>query len=195
MALLTPQPNDPDGPLVLAALEGDINAFGTLVGRLQGRVYGFILRHVKNPNDAEDLTQDTLLETHRKLANFQGNSKFSTWVLGIALNIARNYRRRTPQYRYPHVGDDEIPETPDMKSDPYRETENKAFAQSLQEAINTLPEDVREALVMVSLEGMGYQEAAEVVGIPTGTMKTRVFRARKMLREHLKKHDKEEFIE
>ncbi len=171
-----------------------MNAFGTLVGRLQGRVYGFILRHVKNPSDAEDLTQDTLLEAHRKLSNFQGNSKFSTWVLGIALNISRNYRRRTPHYRYKHVGDDEIPDIQDQRADPYREAETQEFAQSLQEAINTLPDDVREALVLVSLEGMGYQEAADLADIPTGTMKTRVFRARKMLREQFKKQGKEAFI-
>jgi len=181
--------------LVVAALGGDVSAFGVLADRLQGRIFSFLMRQVRSAADAEDLTQDTLLEAHRKLGNFQGNSKFSTWVLGIALNIARNHRRRAPQYRYTHVSDEGAPETQDLRADPYRDLETGDFAKSLQEAMNELPNDVREALVLISLEGLGYQEAAGVIGVPVGTVKTRVFRARKMLREIMKKQGKESFID
>jgi len=99
-----------------------------------------------------------------------------------------------PQNRYIHVSNEDAPDTPDLRADPYQDVETNDFAVSLQEAINSLPDDVREALVLVSLDGMGYQEASNIIGVPVGTVKTRVFRARKLLRGHLKKHGKEDFI-
>jgi RNA polymerase sigma factor (sigma-70 family) len=88
--------DDPDAWDVARAVVGDARAFADLVGRLEARVYRFILRQVSADSAAEDLTQDTFLEVYRNLHRFQGASKFSTWVMGIALNLSRNYRTRHP---------------------------------------------------------------------------------------------------
>jgi len=189
------QPNDPDGPLVLAVLGGDHRAFDRLVERLQTRVYRFVLKQVRRPEEAEDLTQETFLEVFRKLANFKGASRFSTWVMGIALNLARNHRRKAPEYRYDMASEDNVPETADEGPTPHQSLENKAFAGAVQEAMRGLPDDVREAVVLVSLEGMSYEEASAVSGAPVGTMKTRVFRGRKMMREAMAQKKQDEFLE
>ena len=95
-------PTDPDGPLVIAALGGDGQAFGRLVERLRDRVFHFVLRRVGSPSDAEDLTQDCFLEVYAKLHTYRGHSKFSTWVMGVALNMTRNFVTRRPGAALPH---------------------------------------------------------------------------------------------
>jgi len=189
------QPNDPDGPLVLAVLNGDHRAFEQLVERLQTRVFRFVLKQVRRPEEAEDLTQETFLEVFRKLTNFRGASRFSTWVMGIALNLARNHRRKAPEYRFDMATEDDVPETADSAPSPHKSLETKAFAGAVQEALSGLPDDVREAVVLVSLDGLSYEEAAAIAGAPTGTMKTRVFRGRKMMREAMARKKQDDFLE
>jgi len=189
------QPNDPDGPLVLAVLNGDHRAFEQLVERLQTRVFRFVLKQVRRPEEAEDLTQETFLEVFRKLANFRGASRFSTWVMGIALNLARNHRRKAPEYRFDMAAEDDVPETADSAPSPHQSLETKAFAGAVQEALSALPDDVREAVVLVSLDGLSYEEAAAIAETPTGTMKTRVFRGRKMMREAMARKKQDVFLE
>jgi len=189
------QPNDPDGPLVLAVLGGDQQAFEHLVERLQTRVYRFVLKQVRRPEEAEDLTQETFLEVFRKLTNFRGASRFSTWVMGIALNLARNHRRKAPEYRFDMASEDAVPEMVDSGPSPHKILENKAFAGAVQEALSALPDDVREAIVLVSLDGLSYEEASAISGAPVGTMKTRVFRGRKMMREAMAKKKQDDFLE
>ena len=189
------QPNDPDGPLVLAVLNGDHRAFEQLVERLQTRVFRFVLKQVRRPEEAEDLTQETFLEVFRKLANFRGASRFSTWVMGIALNLARNHRRKAPEYRFDMAAKDDVPETADSAPSPHQSLETKAFAGAVQEALSALPDDVREAVVLVSLDGLSYEEAAAIAETPTGTMKTRVFRGRKMMREAMARKKQDVFLE
>ncbi len=189
------QPNDPDGPLVLAVLNGDHRAFEQLVERLRTRVFRFVLKQVRRPEEAEDLTQETFLEVFRKLANFRGASRFSTWVMGIALNLARNHRRKAPEYRFDMAAEDDVPETADSAPSPHQSLETKAFAGAVQEALSALPDDVREAVVLVSLDGLSYEEAAAIAETPTGTMKTRVFRGRKMMREAMARKKQDVFLE
>ncbi|CCQ75564.1 RNA polymerase sigma factor [Magnetospira sp. QH-2] len=187
--------NDPDGPLVAAALGGDGRAFGRLVERLRDRVYRFILRKVNNVQDAEDLTQDTFLEIYAKLGNYRGASRFSTWVIGVALNLSRNHVTRRPERRYRMESTDELGDMTDNSAGPHEQARSHAFATAVTSAMDTLGEEAREALQLVTLEELDYQEAAEIAGIPVNTMKTRVYRARKALREAMHTAGQEDFLD
>jgi RNA polymerase sigma-70 factor (ECF subfamily) len=192
--IATFRPDDPDGPTADAAAAGDAAAFARLVESLHARVFRFILRQIPNPSDAEDLTQDTFLEVYRKLETFRGASKVSTWVMGIALNIARNHRNRAPQHKYRWTSDAVLESLPARETDPHRRAETGAFARAVQEGLDALPDDLREAVTLISLDGLSYDEAAAVTGVPVGTMKTRVFRARRQLRERLESDGKDHLL-
>ncbi|MBF0367996.1 MAG: sigma-70 family RNA polymerase sigma factor [Magnetococcales bacterium] len=179
-------PGDPDADAVTAARRGNKPAFTELVRRLETRVFRFISRQIHTPQDAEDLTQETFLEAHRRFAHFRGESRFSTWVLGIARNMVRNHINRSPGYRYNQIPTDEMAEIADSEKGPEEQAQAAARLQALKEGLGKLTPDLREALTLVSLEGMNYDEAAQVIGIPMGTLKTRIFRARSALRKALK---------
>lgn len=186
--------DDPDAWDVARAVAGDAQAFADLVSRLEGRVFRFILRQVSGGPEAEDLTQDTFLEVYRNIHRFRGASKFSTWVMGIALNISRNYRTRAPERRY-HFQSDEVLETvDDGAASPRRQVEVGEQLRAVQSGIDALPDDLRESLVLVALEGMSYEQAAEVADVPIGTVKNRVFRARKGLRDILAEEGRDDFL-
>ena len=184
-----------ENDLLAAARGGDAAAFGRLVEQLQIRVFRFILRHVPRAAEAEDLTQDTFLEAYRKLGSFRGEAKFSTWVMGIAFNLARNHRSRAPQYRYRMLAEDAAGDLPETAAGPYEQARAGDLAEATAEAMDTLGDELREALVLVAIDGLGYAEAAEIAGVPIGTVKTRVFRARNALCAHLKQAGKLHLLE
>ncbi len=186
--------DDPDAWDVAQAVAGDARAFAALVERLEVRVYRFILRQVSAVTEAEDLTQDTFLEVYKNLHRFQGASKFSTWVMGIALNISRNYRTRAPERRYQFQSDEVLERQSAAGPTPHAQAQINEAAEAVQRGLDDLPDDLREALVLVSLEGMSYEQAAEVSGIPVGTAKNRVFRARRMLRDILRSQGRDDFL-
>ncbi len=180
------QRNDPDAEAVRAAMAGDMRAFSGLIEKLQLRVFRFILRQGLAEAEAEDLTQETFLEIHRCLHKFQGRSLFSTWVLGIAYNMSRNLRSRSPRYRYEVTGDDELERHADSGHTPEQEAMVQGRLKALRKGMEeVLSPNLRQALTLVSLEGLPYEEAAEIAGIPVNTLKTRVFRARKQLKDAL----------
>ena len=187
--------DDPDAWDVARAVAGDARAFADLVARLEARVYRFILRQVSADRAAEDLTQDTFLEVYRNLHRFQGASKFSTWVMGIALNLSRNYRTRAPERRYQFETEEALARHSDAGPSPHTQTELNETMATLQQGLAQLPDELREALVLVTMEGMSYEQAAEISGIPVGTAKNRVFRARRMLRDFLVAGGRDELIE
>ncbi|MCB2102154.1 MAG: sigma-70 family RNA polymerase sigma factor [Rhodobacterales bacterium] len=173
---------DQEAARVAAARSGDGQAFAALVAGLRDRVYRFVLRQVPRAEDAEDLTQETFLEAYRSLARFRGESRFSTWVLGIALNLARNHRSRRPEYRYRMVSDEALGGLADPAAGPHEDSRTAALARALDAGLAALPGDQREALTLVALDGLSYAEAAQVLDLPLGTVKTRVFRARAALK-------------
>lgn len=185
----------PSGPttqeqeLVDAARAGDARAFSILVEQLQGRVYHFLLRHTSDPSAAEDLAQDTFLEAFRSLERFQGASKFSTWVIGIAFNLARNHRNRSPQRRQEPLEDALMATLADDRATPHEQAAASALMRALHRGLDSLAPDMREALVLVAMDGLPYEEAAQVMGVAIGTVKTRVFRARQRLRAFLEAED------
>lgn len=183
-----PAPDDPDAEAVAAAMAGDTQALSHLMEKLHLRVFRFILRQVSREEDAEDLTQETFLQTHRNLARFRGASRFSTWVMGIAQNLVRNQRSRSPDIRFPPAPEHALETLEDQHGDPHAAAQFRARMERLHQAmVRHLSDDLREALILVSLEEMPYDQAAQVLDIPLGTLKTRVFRARRRLLEGLER--------
>jgi len=169
------------------ARNGDAEAFSRLVQVHYARVWRFLIKWVKNRDDAEELAQETFLAAWRNLAGFRADAQFSTWLLGIALNLARNHHNRSPARRWEVELDEsahlEIPAT--RSSDPLVQWEQKSSLQALQAAIERLPADMREAIVLIRLEGLSLEQAAGILGVPVGTVKSRLSRAKDKLRSEL----------
>lgn len=171
-----------DGDAVRRVLDGDTSAFAGLVERHQQRVYRFIRRQVPAAA-AEDLAQETFLQAYRVLASFRAEARFSTWLLGIARNLVLNFLAR--DWRAEDISPDESGNPGDEALDPARLfLRDEALAQ-LQAAVERLPADMRECLLLTTVEDLDYEEVAGLLGIPLGTVKSRLSRARAQLRAEL----------
>lgn len=167
-----------DRDLVKAVLvRGDERAFRVLYRRHTPRLLGFVSRLLTgtNPED-EDVVQETWVRACESLGQFQWRSQFSTWLLGIGLNVARDRLRRSGRPR--QVPADRLPDTPGPR------TSHEARI-DLERAMHMLPDDYRMILVLHDVEGMKHHEIAERLEIPVGTTKSQLFRARRMLRQWL----------
>lgn len=161
------------GAVVAAAAAGDRAAFETLVRSYQGRVWRYVLHIVSDRELAEDVTQDTFVRVHRKLHTLQDPDRFAAWLLTTARHAAFDLlrkRRRRPLTLAPA---DAIERTA-ASVDPHLESD-------VADAVAALDPPLREALVLVGILGFTYDEAGQSLGIPAGTVKSRVFRARTLL--------------
>lgn len=176
-----------DVQLVEATLAGDSKAYRELVERHERRVYRFLLKHVACADEAEDLAQETFLQAYRSLRSYQANGQFTTWLIGIGLNVARNHHNRS---RSPAADgtDDEIDNLLCPSADPADSARQTALLRALHRAMSGLPADQRECVTLIALEGLPYDEASLVLGVPVGTIKSRLSRARAKLAELLKDH-------
>jgi RNA polymerase sigma-70 factor (ECF subfamily) len=165
---------DPDPQLIRAAAAGDVPAFADLVRQVQGHVWRFLLHLVGDADLAADLTQDTLVKAYRALDGFRFESSFSTWLFRIARNCATDhFRRSARQVRLvTQVAETTRSHTPDASS-----------AVEVKAAVAALPPHLREVFVLVEVFGLRYREAAAVLDIPDGTVKSRMFNARRSLVE------------
>jgi RNA polymerase sigma-70 factor, ECF subfamily len=177
-------PSDQD--LIDAVLVGDTARFDGLVSRYSDRIYRFILKNIGQTAIAEELTQETFVEAYRKLPTFKGEAKFSSWLFGIALNRVRNYINRSPDRHHYYLPVEVLRHDITADGNPAQCLERKQSLLALQQAIYTLPTELQEGLILVVLEGLSYEEAAQIMGIPIGTVKSRVHRARDLLRESMK---------
>lgn len=181
--------NDDDFVLVSACRAGESEAFGILVRRYQDRLYPTILRLAGCAEDAHDLLQDTFLRAYQKLARFQGDSSFYTWVYRIAVNLAlSDRRRRKGPTRVAASGGGSVLDPPDDPShtDPSGPMERAERDAQVQAALNALQPDHRAVVVMKDLDGFRYEEIAEMLDIPVGTVRSRLHRARTELKQRLK---------
>lgn len=176
---------DDDSRLVALAKGGDIAAFSALVERHQNKLYRFILKSVNSPADARDLTQEALLQAYRCLASFNGTSRFSTWLTGIALNLARNQVNRAPRCQFVEYNEENMSGKANTLADPPHQHQQKISLGMLASAIEALPPDMREYLVLIALDGHSYEEVAQLLEVPLGTVKSRMSRARDKLRQDL----------
>jgi RNA polymerase sigma-70 factor (ECF subfamily) len=164
----------PDEELVRSFLDGDREAFAALVERHERRVYNLAFRMLGNPEDARDTSQDVFLTCLRKLSGFRGASTFTTWLHRITVNSCYDALRK--RGREELVSDEErgFPEPP-ASSDLADEA---ALAVDIQRALLLVPEEFRVALVMHDVQGIPYEEIAEALGAPVGTVKSRLHRGR-----------------
>jgi RNA polymerase sigma-70 factor (ECF subfamily) len=177
------------------ARQGDFEAFASLVSSSQGKIYNHLLRMVGNPEDAQDLLQESYLSAFRNLGSFQGTSAFSTWLYRIATNHALMRLRRK---NLETVGLDEIPvptheelkqrTITDWNMDPNQAMLRKEVRQLLDRAIQSLPPTYRSVALLRDVEDLSTAETAEVLGISEGAVKTRLHRARLALREKLSEY-------
>jgi RNA polymerase sigma-70 factor, ECF subfamily len=176
-----------EAQLIERAVAGDTAAFTTLVRSLQGRVFGLALRLLNDRGEAEDLTQEVFVVMHHHLHEFRGDAKLSTWMHKITRNRALN---RLKFLKRRHVGttDELIDDTAADESRAGRTSmlENKQLQKQLEHELRRLPEEQRVLVVLRDLEDMSYEEIAETTGLPLGTVKSRLHRARMELAQRLR---------
>ena len=171
-----------DESLLAAHLRGDPRAFGELVGRHERRIYGLCLRILGNREDAEDAAQEAFLSALRRASSFRQAAAFSTWLYRIAVNAATDQAQRRGRARVTQLGPDDA----GMAVAPGSELgEVVASAVAVQTALTRIPEEFRVAVVLCDLYRVPYADAAQILEVPVGTVKSRVFRGRVALAERL----------
>lgn len=180
--------NDDDRRLIANCLGGQRDAFGELVTRYQARLYNAAIRLVDNAEDAADVVQDAFLNAYQSLHTFKGDAEFFTWLYRIAFNTAISLKRKkraTVSLESGGVDGRIDPDDPSEYVKPGVALERGEDERQLQEAMNRLSHEHREVLVLKDIEGMKYEEIAEILGVPIGTIRSRLHRARLELRELL----------
>lgn len=181
-----------DQELVERVQRGDKHAFDLLVAKYQQRIINLVGRFVRNPNDAMDVTQEAFLKAYRALPKFRGDSAFYTWMYRIAVNTAKNYL--AVQSRRPLEADQDYDEIEQIDSSgvlrDQATPEHMLLRDEIQDtvvrAIEELPEDLRTAITLREIEGLSYEDIAEVMECPIGTVRSRIFRAREAIDKQLK---------
>lgn len=173
-------------PLLRAALAGDAEAFQALAGAHAAGVYGVALQITKNPTEAEEVLQDTMLSAYEKLATFRGASSFKTWLYRIATNTALMRLRKAKRAPEPLPEEWEKPADPrPWSDDPESSYAREELRGILAQALETLPEIYRTTFWLRDVEGLGNQEVADILGLTLPAVKSRVLRARLHLRDQL----------
>lgn len=178
---------DPDQALVAAAQAGDAEAINALIRRHQARIFNFALALTANSADADDLAQDTFVRAFRGLRRFRGESSFRNWLYRIAANAARSrqgQRARQAAVWDARVEADDLAERHPASAGSSVE-QTVMHRQALDRALASLPARMRAAVVLRDVEGLEYQEIAAALGVPVGTVMSRLFRARRLLRPML----------
>jgi RNA polymerase sigma-70 factor (ECF subfamily) len=160
--------------------------FRDLIDQHQRRLYRFVIKYIDHPDDAADITQQAFVEAARTIASFRGDSKLSTWLFGIAMNMVRNYLSRAPHRVYKFETDEILLSVAGNALDPSEFLEQKQILDLVEVAFSELPEEMSEVLGLVAIDEISYQDAAEILSIPLGTVRSRVSRARAVLRAHFK---------
>ena len=184
--------SEDDRRLIAECLSGRRDAFGELVSRYQARLYNAAMRLVDNPEDAADVVQDSFLNAFQALHTFKGDAEFFTWLYRIAFNTAISLKRKkraavSLDGRGPEAGLE--PDDPSEYIKPGAALERGEEERQLQEAMNRLSHEHREVIVLKEIEGLKYEDIADILGVPIGTIRSRLHRARLELRELLQPED------
>ncbi|CAN5194535.1 RNA polymerase sigma factor RpoE [soil metagenome] len=181
-----------DQLLVDRVQQGDKAAFDLLVLKYQHKIIKLIMRYVRDPAEAMDVAQEAFLKAYRAIPTFRGDSAFYTWLYRIAINTAKNHlvaaRRRPLEYDL----DIQDPEQYDMQArlkhtdTPEGLVLTEEIKATVNRAIDLLPEDLRTAIILRELEGMSYEEIAQTMECPVGTVRSRIFRAREAIDKRLR---------
>ena len=173
--------------IVRKVLQGDVNAFEKLVTEYERAVYAIAQRMTGNAEDAADMTQETFIKAYNSLSSFRGDSKFSVWLYRIANNVCLDFLRS--RSRKPTVSlsaeDDDGEETQldiaDESQSPELLLESALTRDAVRRGLDSLPPDYKQILLLREIQGLSYEEIAAALGIESGTVKSRIFRARKRL--------------
>jgi RNA polymerase sigma-70 factor (ECF subfamily) len=182
-----------DQQLVERAQRGDKTAFELLVAKYQRKLARLLSRFIRDPAEVEDVAQEAFIKAYRALPSFRGESAFYTWLYRIGINTAKNYLvamgRRAPTTTEFDSEDAENFEDGDQLRDvntPENELMSKQIAQTVNDTMEALPEELRTAIVLREIDGLSYEEIATVMNCPIGTVRSRIFRARETIAERLR---------
>ncbi len=179
----------PDRDLVRRAQRGDMGAFNDLVLRHQDKIFNAVFRFCGNHEDAADITQRAFINAYRKISEFEGDAAFTTWMYRIAFNQSISFRRENTRHRSVSLTsgkDDEMIVEPAITTNPDERMESQDNQRKVQQALNQLDDDDRRIIVLKDIEDRSYDDIAEILDIPKGTVRSRLHRARLALKEKLK---------
>ncbi len=184
-----------DAALLKRCREGEMQAFGRLIRKYQDRLYNGILRMCRNRDDAEELCQETFVKALENLGAFRQDAGFYTWLFRIGMNLTITRRRRAGRVKFHSLdgspGDGEerswSGQVPDRhEADPADEVARADTNRRVMDAVAELPEEFRSAVVLRDVEGMNYEQISRVLELPVGTVKSRLYRGRCLLKDKLK---------
>jgi len=187
-----PEKHVEDELLIARALEGDQKAYESLLLRHRKAIFHVVTKIVRNPDEAQDLVQETFMKAFNALASYRSEYRFSTWLYKIAANCAIDFVRKKriealSLDRPIETKDGQVEfELPDRTWDPERNLVRKQKLQSIDEAIDSLPDKYREVIIYRHRDDKSYEEIADILNTPVGTVKARIFRARELLKKKLK---------
>ena len=188
----TEVPTDLDSELVRRVQRGDSAAFDLLVRKYQHRIAGLIGRYIADWSECQDVAQETFLRAYRALGNFRGDAQFYTWLHRIAVNTAKNYL--VAHHRRPPTDDIDVEDAEQFESGlrlrdtdtPERELMRQQMEQTVMRAVESLPEELRQAITLREVDGLSYEEIAQRMQCPIGTVRSRIFRAREAIDQQLR---------
>ncbi len=179
---------DVDAELVARVQQGDKKAFDLLVLKYQRKIMRLVSRMVRDQDEIEDVTQEAFIKAYRALPQFRGDSAFYTWLYRIAINTARNWlasnrRRPSSPTEFQNEDGETFNETDNLtdNNNPESELASREIAETVNATIESLPEDLRTAIVLREIEGMSYEDIAQTMNCPIGTVRSRIFRAREAI--------------
>ena len=183
---------DTDQALVERVQKGDKRAFDLLVRKYQHKVVGVISRYISDWSECQDVAQETFIRAYRAIAAFRGDSQFYTWIYKIATNTAKNYL--VSQGRRPPTDDIAIDDAVLLEggmrlkdgATPERELMRQEIEQTVFDTVEQLPEDLKIAITLREVDGLSYEEIAETMNCPIGTVRSRIFRARDAIDQKLR---------
>ncbi len=182
-----------DRQLIADCLKGQIEAYSELVRRYQDRLYNAVFRFLNDAEDAQDVTQEAFVSAWQALSRFKGNAKFFTWIYRIAINHAIDLKRKRKVSRGLEVRlSDELQPVAAGAAPPEEAVERREEAEKLRKALNLLSAEHRMVLILKDIDGMKYEEMADTLEVPIGTIRSRLHRARLELRVILERQEKEQ---
>jgi len=183
-----------DQQLVERVQRGDKHSFDLLVIKYQRRLARLLSQFIRDQTEVEDIAQETFIKAYRALPSFRGDSAFYTWLYRIGINTAKNFLvsqgRKVPTTVNGFDNEDaenfEGADALREMNTPESELMGKQVAQTVNQSLDSLPEELRTAIILREIEGLGYEEIANIMGCPIGTVRSRIFRAREAVAEKLR---------
>ena len=183
--------HESDQRLVVRSQQGDKRAFDVLVLKYQQRIASIVSRYLRDQDEVADVTQEAFIKAYRALANFRGDAQFYTWLYRIAINTAKNHlvaKSRRPPNTDKDINDGEFSENSvvlEAEDQPEALLARDQLQAVILAAVDDLQEDLRTALMLREFDGLSYEEIAEIMACPVGTVRSRIFRARETIEKKM----------